>query len=319
MTAAVESMAYAGETPWHGLGNKVNNNLTTEEMLVAAKLNWEVHKRPMFLEGGEKVPNKYALCRETDNRVMDVVGSTYKPVQNADAMDFFRKFVVAGKMTMETAGSLNDGQHIWCLARIKGNDFTIGSKDKVQNYLLLSQPHRLGKSMQILYTSVRVVCWNTLTAALGAHITSAAASFRMAHSVAFTDNVKAQAEKALGLAVEQVAEFKEAAQLLSSKTINQDELEAFFGQVMKFDPDEETEVKKRTPVLIPMFHAALEHAPGATLDSAKGTWWGALNAVTYVVDHEIGKGRDTALKTAWFGGKANLKRGALDLAMKMAA
>ena len=35
-------MAYSGEVPWHGLGTEVPADLTPEQMLEAAGLNWEV-------------------------------------------------------------------------------------------------------------------------------------------------------------------------------------------------------------------------------------------------------------------------------------
>ena len=39
-------MAYAGDVPWHGLGKRVSPDLTPEQMLEEAGLNWSVHKEP---------------------------------------------------------------------------------------------------------------------------------------------------------------------------------------------------------------------------------------------------------------------------------
>ncbi len=98
MVAAVETMAYAGEVPWHGLGVKVRPDLTPEEMLNAAELNWEVEKVPLtYTRSGQwpaidddgtelSVPNKFALIRKTDGLFYDVVGPNWNPMQNAKAL-----------------------------------------------------------------------------------------------------------------------------------------------------------------------------------------------------------------------------------------
>src|SRR6266702_3438551 len=205
MSDEVESMAYAGEVPWHGLGIPVANDLTVDQMLVQAGLDWTVEKRPLYfpkasVEGQKAqlriVPDEYALIRNSDQSVLDTVGSNFKPVQNKDVLSFFKRFVEAGDMRMETAGSLKGGKFIWALARIS-ESFTLGKGDETRGYLLLSQPHQFGFSMTAALTTVRVVCWNTINAALGAKLDGSggttSAAFRMVHSRAFDDTVKAEA------------------------------------------------------------------------------------------------------------------------------
>lgn len=333
MVAAVETMAYAGEVPWHGLGFKVSNDLTPAQMLKAAKLDWTVSKRPTFfqLKSGKHEPmkDKFALVRDSDERRLSNVGATYKPIQNEVAFDFFRKFVGAGHMKMETAGSLWDGRYVWALARL-GADFSLGKKDEVRGYLLLSQPHVLGRAMVIQFTPIRVVCWNTLTYAIGEDLKGKAGAFRLPHATEFTDAVKARAEQALGLATKQMDEFKQAATLLTKKKAQPKAVEQYFCDVLKYDPKtkqvtakplkkDEEEKASREPRMLPWFRDALDKAPGADLPTAKGTWWGAVNAVTYVIDHEMGRDRSTSLRNAWLGHSAKIKRRAVDLALAEAA
>lgn len=325
MVDAVETMAYANEVPWHGLGVKVTNKLSPAEMLKVAGLNWQVSKQPMILANKPtiKVPNKFALVRDTDDKVLSVVGSTYRPVQNDIAMDFFKKFVVAGHMTMETAGSLDGGRYIWGLARL-GKDFSVGKNDEVRGYLLLPQPHVHGKAMVIQFTPIRVVCWNTLNMALGSNLKGGAGAFRMPHSMEFNDAVRTAAEVALKLASGQMDEFKQAAIMLSKKKAPEKAVEQYFCAVLKFDPkDNPRKAKKdgeqREPRMLPHFREALALAPGGQLGSAMGTWWGALNAVSYVIDHQTGRERETALRNAWLGHTAAIKRRALTLAIKAAS
>src|SRR5215470_19096258 len=117
MPANVESMAYRAEggVPWHGEGEPVNNNMSVNAMLKKAGLDWTVSKHPLYfpmpVAEGEKtrmriVPDEYALVRDSDLSVLDTVGPAFKPVQNAEVFDFFKRFVKAGDMEMETAGSL---------------------------------------------------------------------------------------------------------------------------------------------------------------------------------------------------------------------
>lgn len=329
MTAAVETMAYANEVPWHGLGFKVGGDLTPKQMLKAAKVDWTVEKRKIALYGpdGEQVvgsiPGSFALTRATDNKVFSLVGSTYKPVQNEVAFDFFKKFTEAGHMTMETAGALHGGKYVWALAKI-GKNFTLGKNDKVEGYLLLSSPHVIGRSMVLKLTPIRVVCWNTLTWALGADMhkkSASAGSFRMPHSVEFSDRVKDQAEIALGLAKDQMTEFKEATQLLVDTKVKPEQAEAYFCDVLKFDPKKAAKKKDgdaKEPRMLEKFRQALIRAPGQQLVTAQNTLWGAYNAVSYVVDHDLGRDRSAALYTAWYGQKASLKRAAFQKALDIA-
>lgn len=333
MSHAVENMAYAGETPWHGLGFKVDGDLTPEEMVKAAKLDWTVSKRKLWMPGSTKstkneptldVPGYFALTRDTDNQVMSIVGKGYKPVQNAEAMDFFSKFVKAGHMTMETAGSLHEGRYIWGLAKI-GKGFNLSKSDRLEGYLLMMQPHIANMAMVFKFTPIRVVCWNTLSCALGASFASSGriveAGFRMPHSRTFNDETRTAAEQALGLSLKQLEEFKEISEKLSKTKLTDVQASAYFYDVVKVAQDAKAanDTGARVPVMVAKFTDALTNAPGQKLNTAKGTAWGALNAVTYVVDHEMGRSRDIGLRNAWLGDSARVKNRALDLALKIAA
>lgn len=324
MVAAVETMAYANQVPWHGLGKPVNDDLTPKQMCKQADIAWRIDKVPLYFDKNgtmTEIKDKFALVRSTDKSVLSVVGTHWKVIQNEEAIDFFKKFVKSGKMKMETAGSLRDGRYVWALARIT-SDFKLGKSDEIHSYLLLCIPHVLGKAFVIQFTPIRVVCWNTLSFALGTNLKGNESAFRMPHSVEFNDKVRAAAEAALGLATEQTVVFKEAAQLLSKKKAKLEEVNEYFCEVLKFDP-KKAEKKKdgevKVPRALPKIQEALTYAPGQNLNTAEGTWWGALNAVTYVVDHELGRDRSAALSSAWLGQKAALKRRALDLALKHAA
>lgn len=121
MAHLVETMAYAGEVPWHGLGVPVSNDLTPAQMQQKAGLDWKVHEVESFVEfNNERIPTgQKSLVRETDGKILTNVGENWKPVQNDTAFEFFSEYVMQGDMEMHTAGSLRGGKMIWALAKVK--------------------------------------------------------------------------------------------------------------------------------------------------------------------------------------------------------
>ena len=308
MSHMVETMAYAGEVPWHGLGKRVHNDLTPDQMLVEAGLDWEVVEVPSFVEfNGDKIPTgKKALVRSTDGRVLTNTGENWHPLQNSEAFEFFQEFVMAGNMEMHTAGSLDDGRMVWALAKVK-DSFTIGKKDTVESYLLLTNPHRYGKSIEARFTPIRVVCNNTLTYALSQQSEQMA---RVGHRTKFdADLVK----ETLGIAGEMMQDYKELAEVLSSKRYKKDTVEEYFGKIFPLTSNKRGNDLSRNAQ---MALDVLETQPGGDLNP--GTWWQAANAVTYLTDHHLGNSQETRLQSAWFGGNRNKKVKALELAHEYA-
>jgi len=321
MAALIDTMAYSGEVPWHGLGRQISPDLTPEEMLVAAGLDWKVRMVPLSVEFNGKYENldyTYALQRMDNGRVLSVTSDKYKPVQNDDAMDFFCRFTKDGNMKMETAGSLDNGKFIWALAKIDAS-FKLPGRDEMLAYLLLMQPHKLGHAMVIDFTGIRVVCWNTLNMALGSSLRGSARAFRMPHLQVFDKEMKEKAAIALGLATTQFSQLQEAAEMLSKVRIaNDNELQAYFDQVEGFDRKYAEEHGDDEPRIMAKYRYAYDAGPGSNMQSASGTYWGALNSVTYVVDHHSGRMDDTRLKGAWLGAGAVRKRKALETAITLA-
>ncbi|RPG75118.1 MAG: DUF932 domain-containing protein, partial [Euryarchaeota archaeon TMED85] len=203
-------MAYVGELPWHGLGTKVEADITPDQFQKVAGLDWTVEKQDMFTVNGIKVPNKQALVRSSDNKVLDTVGSGWNPVQNSDAFDFFQEYVMAGDMEMHTAGSLKDGQLVWALAKTN-ESFELFKGDVTENYFLFTNPHQFGKAINIRMTPIRVVCNNTLTLSLSAKSDS---MITVNHRKEFdVEEVKEQ----MGIAREKMEQYKSMAEFLGSK------------------------------------------------------------------------------------------------------
>jgi len=303
-------MAYAGDVPWHGLGTKVPSDLTPEQMLEAAGLNWEVEKIPAYAEvGGKQVRiGQSALVRSMDDKILDVVSDDWNPVQNADAFDFFNEYVTAGDMEMHTAGSLRDGQIVWGLAKIK-ESFELFKGDRIDSYLLFSNFHKYGFSTDVRFTPIRVVCNNTLTLSLNSKVERMA---KISHRREFNpDNVKDM----LGIATDKLSKYKEMAQFLGSKRATGENVVDYFKRIFPVSGANETktkEISKNAKMALDI----LETQPGS--EFAQGTWWQPFNAVTYLTDHLAGRSADTRLTSSWYGYNKGLKTKALELAVEMA-
>lgn len=315
MAHQVETMAYAGETPWHGLGVPVSNDLTPFQMMEKAGLDWSVHEVESFVEfKGKKIPTgQKALVRSTDARVLTNVGPDWKPVQNEQAFEFFSEYVFAGNMEMNTAGSLRDGQMVWALAKVK-ESFDLFGGDQVDSYLLFSNPHQYGKSIDIRFTPIRVVCNNTLSLSLGMQ---AERQVKIGHRVEFNPS---EVKEALGIASEKLAVYKEMAEYLGSKRFTMDKLVEYYNTVFPRTSDKRVQDKKLSVDTLSRNAKqcldVLESQPGA--EYAEGSWWQAYNSVTYITDHVQGRNADNRLYSSWFGSNQARKKDALETAIEFA-
>lgn len=303
-------MAYTGDVPWHGLGTKVPADLTPEQMLDAAGLNWEVEKIPAFADiNGIQTPiGQSALVRKTDHKMLDVVSDDWNPVQNQIAFEFFDEYVRAGDMEMNTAGSLKGGQIVWGLAKIK-ESFELFGGDQIDAYLLFSNFHKYGFSTDVRFTPIRVVCNNTLTLSLNSKVER---MVKISHRKQFNPgNVK----EMLGIATDKLTKYKEMAAFLGSKKAKGEDIVEYFCRVFPVSGANENktkEISKNAQIAIDILHTQ----PGA--EYAQGTWWQTFNSVTYLTDHLAGRSVDSRLTSSWYGSNKNLKTKALELAVEMA-
>ena len=315
MAHLVETMAYAGETPWHGLGVPVSNDLTPAQMMEKAGVDWKVREVESYVDfDGKRMPTgQKSLIRETDGKILTNVGADWNPVQNEDAFNFFQEYVMEGDMEMDTAGSLKEGRMVWALAKVK-NSFEILGGDRVDSYLLFSNPHQYGKSIDVRFTPIRVVCNNTLSFSLESRTDN---SVKVGHRVAFDASTVKQA---LGIASDKMSTYAEMATHLAGKRMNADSYIEYLNQVFPRTADKRVQNKalgldtlSRNAKLA---HDALETQPGA--EYGEGSWWQAFNSVTYVTDHVQGRNSDNRLYSSWFGGNQARKTNALKSALEFA-
>ena len=308
MAHEVETMAWAGETPWHGLGVEVHNDLTPDQMLVKAGLDWTVDKIPSFINiNGEQIETgQQALVRSSDNSILSMVSDDWNPCQNHEAFEFFNDFVMEGDMEMHTAGSLKQGKNVWALAKVK-DSFEILGGDKVESYLLFSNPHEYGRCIDIRFTPIRVVCNNTLTLSLAG---KSDLMVRLNHRSKFD---AAMVKQTLGIAQKKMGSYKEMAEFLSSKQYTSETVVEYLKEVFPSLTKKDNSILSRPAA---QAFEVLETQPGA--EFGKNTFWQAFNATTFVVDHVLGHKPETRLHSAWYGDNRKRKLVALEKAVEFA-
>ena len=307
MIDGAASMAWAGETPWHGLGKKVHNDLTPDQMMEEANLDWSVEKVPLFghFRGQRVETDKFALVRDRDAKLLTVVGDDWEPVQNSEAFQFFHDFVMEGNMEIHTAGSLKGGTMVWALAKVK-ESFTVFGRDRVDSYLLFTNPHIYGRCIDVRFTPIRVVCNNTITLALN---TKSDIGVRLNHRKVFDPNM---VKETLGIANNKLGKYKEMAEFLGTKRMTNDTFNDFIRELFPSSSKDEDKFSRPARII----KGIMDTQPGS--EFAEGSWWQGYNAVTFAVDHKLATNQDNRLSSAWYGSGQKKKLEALDLALEYA-
>ena len=322
-------IAYAGETPWHGLGTRVEGLQTSAAMLAAAGLEWMVGKRPLLVDLGnsntQQIDSHEAIYRQDTGRVLGIATTRYAPIQNAQAADIVDALVAEGGAHVEVAGALGHGGRCWMLARIP-QEFEVTRGDAVKTYFLLAWGHDGLHGIAGKLTPVRVVCNNTLAAAgLGKTKWSRSADVYLRHSKNAASVRIDEARRALGLVRRQVDETAEAYRALAARRITDGAAAEYFATVFPAPeapappvPDEHGRALARWTARQAELARLYAEGPGA--DRALGTAWGAYNAVAAWIDHSYpvlksGEVSPSRRESVAFGFYAGARDRALQLAL----
>lgn len=314
------------EKAWHGLGQIVQDYPTSTEAIQYAGLDYEVIKTALFTESrtmtignsGEivdgttlPVPNYFATMRTDSNTVLGVVGKDYEVVQNRDAFSFFDSIVGGGDgILYETAGALGKGERIFITAKLPGY-IRVGSDDLIDKYLFLTTSHDGSGSIMAAFTPIRIVCANTLNAALHnksntiriRHTANAKQRLEEAHKVMGMSNTRAvQLEKVLNRWTKVVITDREVKKLIQAAMVPNKEV------LKQLQSGQQEELSTR---FVNMCNDAYEYAISndtQLLDTTKGTLFGAYNAVTgYFQNVRSYKSREAKLESLLLGGTAQLR------------
>ncbi|MEV4849918.1 DUF932 domain-containing protein [Acinetobacter lwoffii] len=343
MAHQIEQIAYVGETPWHGLGNQLSPNQPLEVWAQQAGMDWRIESSNVSYmaqnERGQSIimpfEEQRVLYRSDTHAPLSVVSQRYQEVQPKEILEFYRDLTEQSGFELETAGVLKGGKKFWALART-GQSTALKSKDVSNGYILLATACDGTLATTAQFTSIRVVCNNTLAIALRGQ-SSSAGVVKVPHSTKFdAEKVKQQ----LGISVRAWDEHMYEMKQLTQRKVSQQEAKAYFDAVFNNstmsvpDPEEniiqfyrnvaqQVQEKKPEPNGRAM-NKALEmfngQGRGADLSSAKDTAYGLLCSITEFVDHERrAMSTDHRLDSAWFGAGAGVKQRGLEQALALIA
>jgi phage/plasmid-like protein (TIGR03299 family) len=316
----------AGEPAWHHLGQNVSQAVTWAEAIKLAQLDWEVVKEPLFDQFQVRVPG-YGVIRADNRQCLGIVGEQYAPIQNKYAFDFVDTMIAAnGGTKFESAGGLYSGQTIWCLARVPKGDGEVVPGDKHEAYLLFTSSHDGSKAAICKIVTVRVVCHNTLTAALA----GAGQAIKIRHS----PSAEAKLEKAklfLGNAVQQMEDLRLKMRQLAEREMTRESFALALDRLFPVPKGKEVDNSsaRRDNLLAEVIQLYEQNDGNSGIASIKGSAYNLLNAVTQWTDHARGV-RLTDKRTgmseqaaradnAIFGTGAQLKENALDIILEATA
>lgn len=273
MAANVETMVYVREKPWHGLGTRVEEALTSKEALELAGLDWTVDSLPIFDAQGKEIAGYKANTRSSDGTVLGVVGGRYSIVQNAEAFDFTDNLVGQG-ILYETAGSLRQGRQIWLLGRMPER-YILG--DAFEPYICFTNTHDGTGAVRCCMTPIRVVCNNTLNMALS----GAKRSWSTVHRGNVTAKLD-EARQTLELADLYLKKLDEEADRLANSKMTDGQIEKAVNDLFEIkdnatDRQKRTVEEAKTEIMVCMLRPDLAQF--------LNTKWGFVNAVSDYVGH----------------------------------
>lgn len=319
MAHLLEQMAYVGATPWHGLGNQLSADEPIEIWAKQSGMDWQIREAPVrFMTGNvgsihsiESFPENKVLFRSDTNSPLSVVSQRYKVVQPSEILEFYRDLTEVSGFELETAGILKGGRKIWALART-GQSSTLKGNDVTNAYVLLATACDGTLATTAQFTSIRVVCNNTLAVALGSN----KGAVKVPHSTSFDpQSVKRQ----LGISVATWDSFMYRMKGLSERKVMSNEAAHYVHRVFS-NLGKTTSQNTNERAMAKVMALFDGHGKGAELASSKGTAFGLLNSVTEFVDHERrARSADHRLESAWFGQGAVLKEKALEQALMLIA
>jgi phage/plasmid-like protein (TIGR03299 family) len=310
-------MAFVGQTPWHGLGQELAQDADMETWRKSAGMDWTIQSAPVNFScitdsNTNPINRDFAgqnvLYRSDNGLPLSVVTNRYKPVQPYEVLEFFDALVKESGFRLHTAGTLFGGKRMWALAET-GKFGEVSDGDGVGGFLLLSTSADRTLSTTARFTTVRVVCNNTLSMA----------TTDKSHCVSFTHARKFDHDlmrAKLGKAVENFGAFMEMAKVLRKQKLNVHSANDFVANLLLTHDQwgdslalENVRKSKGFNKIINLFEGE-----GKGSDMAGFTKWGMLNAVTEYYDHHIPtRTADARLNSTWFGTGDGIKQKAINL------
>lgn len=306
------SMFSVVKAPWHELGTILQSPPSVEEGLQHSGLDWQVQLKKLTTEDGTVVDH-FANVRQSDGKVLGVVGPSYKPLQNIDAFRWFQPLLDSGVAQLETAGSLRGGKTVWVLAKIVDQKpLEIKDGDNVDRFMLLSNSHDGTRAVRCGFTPIRVVCQNTLSLACDNKKSSLIRLNHTKNLCVALDDLRGVMNTANSMFEATMDQYRK----LARTTINKDDLRKYVKIVMEIPPEKpEADL---SPKAIEKIETIISLCMNGIGNEGK-TFWDAYNGITEFLGNFAGKTEDIRMESLWFGKNFDISKKALEIAIDMSA
>jgi phage/plasmid-like protein (TIGR03299 family) len=314
-TISRATVSYAStQREWHGLGQLMPVGQTVEQWQKAANMDYKIQRgRVRYATSPVQatthasdlhaVDDKVVLFRNDTGAALGVVSDSYKVVQPAEVLEFFREWADKGGVTIESAGVLFGGRRYFATAKLADAVSVDGGRDTVVPYALLSTSADGSLATECRWTTVRTVCNNTLSMAL-----KGKSAFKVSHRSVF---VPEDARDAVEAANTEFSSFMTMARDLAKIKIDADKAEDMTVKLLTKSSEAVARESAAFDRIMALFNG---EAKGSDIVTAHDTAWGWLNAVTEYADHHIRARTDENRKASalWGPGDA-LKQKAVTL------
>lgn len=315
------------EKPWHGLGQLVQDYPTSREAMAFAGLNYEVIKEDIYttsfnadgqaMDFTRRIKTHQATIRKDTGDVLGVVGKDYEIVQNTEAFAFFDEIIGGDGIQYETAGALGSGERVFITAKLP-DYIKVGNDDLIEQYLFLTTSHNGFGSITAAFTPVRIVCANTLAAAIRNHSNT----IKIRHTANAADRLK-EAHKVMGLTNKLSEQLNGIFNQWAKVRITDPEVKKLIQLAMipnkevlkNLTTGKDDELSTQFKNMVDTVYGYAMESPTQQLETTKGTLFGAYNAVTgYFQNVRSYKNEEAKLKSIMYGGTAQLRtQAAFDL------
>lgn len=272
----------------HHFNEKGRAGSSVKAALKEADMDWTVRTVPIYAAGsyvekdgllvpaeglGDRIEDKHGVQRESDGRILGVVGNSWTPVQNNDGFALVDDFLKVGGAHIESMGEIDGGRKVWMQVRMNEDMFIAG--EEIATYVLFLNGHDGRTSVMASMLDVRFFCMNCLDFVKKVH--------RVRHTSKATSRL-AEAKQILRLRDLRKEELAKQGEWLVKQEMSDKQFSKFLEELMPVPEEQEnkpaeTMIKDRRDQIHGLYMGA------DNLNNIRGTRWGALNAVIEYSDH----------------------------------
>ena len=259
-----------GEAAWHSQGVVTQGTLPAREAFETADALFTVETRPLYYLSDEMdgMPTEhFAVVRTDNNGLLGLVSKQYEIVQN-DSLLRMAEFI-REEVDMDCVIVLSDGAKVCFTATLRGAETDIVPGDTVKRRIVGYLGHDGKTGCGAKFTNIRVVCQNTLTAAMQ----DSGARSSITHKNGANNNFDALISS-IDVARQDFVTECELMREFSREAMNLNQFNEFVDEVYNIDEGQVFRKRQALERAFQQGYGAVAYAPD--------TLWNGINAITQV-------------------------------------